>query len=395
MVEESIFKKLLAMLFCIVMFLFLIRSGSYAELIKIVDYLSQDLSEKTELSMSDIESDYAEGLWKKQSFIDLNGTMARLLHMQGYYSSIGMYVTDDNYIVSASAKTSTDYEYEQMVSFKSFLDEHGVNLLYVNQPTKYVDDSIFSRSFGIESYSNRNADLFLQRISDAGISVIDLREKMQEDGMDVTNMFYRTDHHWTTASGLWATQKIAEGLDTYCGYSIDLSLYDPQNYSFRTWENCWLGEQGRKVAATYVGLDDYTEIKPNFPTSYTFWTSNGTEDGTFDDFINEEVYNTENDVNTTKSWHYSYSQRRCINNNAEYGSVLLLGDSYAQVTEPFLSLGVAEIRSLILRNYDDSFDLRQYIIDRNIDTVLICYAQFMIGAHDNPNSANYRMFTLQ
>ena len=70
-----------------------------------------------------------------------------------------------------------------------------------------------------------------------------------------------------------------------------------------------------------------------------------------------------------------------------------MGDSYAMVTEPFLSLGVNQIDFLIMRNKDDSFSLRKYILDNQYDTVLICYAQFMIGAHDNPQSDNYRMFT--
>ena len=46
-----------------------------------------------------------------------------------------------------------------------------------------------------------------------------------------------------------------------------------------------------------------------------------------------------------------------------------------------------------MRDTNDSFSLRQLIIDNKYDTVLICYAQFMIGAHDNPGSANYKMFT--
>ena len=75
--------------------------------------------------------------------------------------------------------------------------------------------------------------------------------------------------------------------------------------------------------------------------------------------------------------------------------MLVLGDSYEQVTQPFLSLGVHEVDSLILRNYDDSFDLRNYIVENGYDTVIVCYAQFMIGAHDNPNSANYRMFSFE
>ena len=98
---------------------------------------------------------------------------------------------------------------------------------------------------------------------------------------------------------------------------------------------------------------------------------------------------------TSPSWHYSYSLINCINNDVEHGKLLMLVDSYDHVTEPFLSLGVREIDTLVLREFDDSFSLRDYIIENGYDTVIICYAQFMLGAHDSPSSANYRMFTFE
>lgn len=69
---------------------------------------------------------------------------------------------------------------------------------------------------------------------------------------------------------------------------------------------------------------------------------------------------------------------------------MLLGDSYEQVTAPFLSLGVNEVQTLVLRDYADS--LKEYIKQNDPDTVIVTYASFMIGAHDDPNSANYAMF---
>lgn len=394
MVKISSQKKILAALFVVVMVLFAIRSNAWACLEKVAAYVAQDIETGT-LSMSGIESEYVSTMYEKQTFIDVNGSMAKALNMQGYYSDMGMYITEDNYIVSASPETSTDYEYEQMVSFKQYLDSIGVNLLYVNQPTKYVDDSLFSEQFGIETYSNRNADLFLERISEAGIANIDLRDNLEEDGMKVEDQFFRTDHHWTPECGLWATQIITEGLNSYCNYNIDTSIYDRENYTFTEYKECWVGEQGKKVGAAYVGLDDYTCVKPNFDTNYLFKTATGLEAGTFDDFINEDVYNLENDVYTSTSWHYSYIQRACFNKNVNYGKVLLLGDSYAQVTQPFLSLAVSEIDALIMRDRDDSFSLRTHIKNGGYDTVIICYAQFMIGAHDYESSANYRMFTFE
>lgn len=399
MIQENRMKKIMAVLFILFLFIGFLRNGSYAQLQRISDYLGQNirnLEKEDALSVNKIEKEYVAAMSNRQNLIDINGGMAKMLKMQGFYSDMEMYITDDLYIVSASPYTTTDYEYEQTIDFKSFLDKNGVNLLYVNEPTKYIDDSLFRNEFGVESYSNRNADTFLNRIRNAGVNTVDLRENMKDEEINVSDMFYRTDHHWTTKAGLWAAKKIAEGLNEYCGYHIDISLYDEDNYTFTQWNECWLGEQGRKVAKSYVGLDDYTEIKPNFITHYTFKPGEEEYDGTFDDFINEERYNLENDVYENGSWHYSYGQINCINNDVDYGKVLILGDSYEQVTEPFISLGVHKVDALILRNCDSSsFHLRDYILENEYDTVIICYAQFMVGAHDKTSSANYRMFMFE
>ncbi len=133
-----------------------------------------------------------------------------------------------------------------------------------------------------------------------------------------------------------------------------------------------------------------------FETSYTFFNDDGTTyEGSFDNFVDEAVYDTENDVYENASWHYSYHRINCINHNVEAGKVLILADSFDQVTHCFLSLGIHEVDSIILRNYNDSFSLRDYILKNHYDTVIIAYAQFMVGAHDNSSSANYRMFTFE
>lgn len=394
-IENNMTKRIVAVIFTFVLFLGFIKNGSYNTIGSFVDYMKQqDYGAEGALSVSGIETDYSSGMWKHKELIDLNGLLANKLNMHGLYSDIGMYVTDDKYIVSASPYTSTDYEVDETIALRDYLAANGVNLLYVNEPTKYVDDSLFKREFGIETFSNRNMDLFMERIDAAGVNTIDLRDNIKKDGINVFDLFYRTDHHWTVPAGLWATKIIAEGLNEYCGYSIDTSVFNEDNYIRTDWNECWLGEQGRKVAETYVGLDNYTELKPNFETNYTFKSSDGTTyDGTFDSFINESVYNTENDVYVNGSWHYSYNRIDCINNNIENGKVLIMGDSYDHVTQPFLSLQVHEVDSLILRSYDDSFSLRDFIISNGYDTVIIAYAQFMVGAHDNPSSANYRMFS--
>ena len=347
-----------------------------------------------DFSVATVELKYSSSIWRKNDYINLNGAMAHLLSMKGLYSNIGMYITDENYIVSASGETSTDYEYNQLIAFKDFLAANNINLLFVNEPTKYIDDSIFRQQFGVESYSNRNMDLFLHRIREAGINALDLRDIIIKEKINISYLFYRTDHHWTVPAALWATGKIAQALNEYCGYGIDTAIYDFDNYDVKKWKNCWLGEQGRKVGKTYVGLDDYTEMKPSFDTDFTFINSeNGTPlKGNFESFISESVFNPNNDVYTNDSWHYAYkAMNNIINHNISEGTVLLLGDSYDRVTQPFLALGIHAVDFLCLRDID--FDLRDYILQHNYDTVIVAYAQFMLGAHDDPASANYDMYS--
>ena len=397
-------KKTLAILFLLLLSASWFISYSYTMFGEICGYLRQQAAgvsveaaampdQESFVTMESLETKYAASLKQQPMLIELNGIMAKKLKMQGYYGGIGIYVTGDGYIVTAYGPASTDYEYEEIMSFKNYLDEKGIHLIYVNKPIKYLDDDLFRDAFGIESYGNRNADLLLRRIAGAGVDVIDLRDKILEDGLDIYDMFYRTDHHWKTWSGLWAAGKIAAGLNECCGYDIDLSLYDESRYTFTDWEACWLGEQGRVVGASYVGLDDYSEIKPGFETDISFKMLEGFRHGSFDDYIDESMYDLELDVYEAPSWHYSYAMTDVVNHDASYGKILVPEDSCDHVPVPFLSLGVSEVNVLALRHFEGS--LRDYIAAGDYDTVLICYTEFMIGAHDDPQSANYRMFTFE
>ncbi len=394
--EGSLVKRLLAILFILMLAVFFIKTEAYKQVAVLFDYIKRAaFQSENAQTIHEIEESFTSNLWKRTDMIDLTGFIAKTLHIQGYYSDQDIFITDSGYIVDSSAKTTTDYEVEQTVALRDFLEENGVHLLYVNEPTKYTDDAFFADAFALETWSNRNMDLFLKRIREAGVNTIDLRDNIHDEGLNVLNLFYRTDHHWTVPAGLWASRIMVEGLNQYCGYSIDLSLYNPENYEMKEWKSCWLGEQGRKAGKTCVGLDDYTEVKPKFGTSYTFKGIGTLYEGAFDRFIDEWVFDPERDVYESNSWHHAYNRINCINHNAEKGKLLILGDSYAAVTHCFLSLGIHEVDSLILRDHDDSFNLRSYILENDYDTVLIAYAQFMVGGHDNPASSSYRMFTFE
>lgn len=152
-----------------------------------------------------------------------------------------------------------------------------------------------------------------------------------------------------------------------------------------------------------MGLDDFTFIMPNYETLFNVLYGGNVITGPFEEvLVDQTKYLPENNENiyTAFSWHYSYMGTTRINGttvdnltNAEGKKLLVLGDSYEQITVPFLALGVSEVQCLVPRAYEGG--LREYIDTHEIDTVVIAYASFMIGAHDNETSANYAMFDFQ
>lgn len=400
--KQNFSKQLLAIVIICFFVLFGLNSASFAYGYGVCSYLRQEMQKTCGVnadvdtySLEAVERAFDDSLWKKQDLIGFSGFVAKILNMKNLYDDANIYSLEDGYLISRYGKTTTDYEYEQLIAFQEYLDEMDVNLIYVNYPAKYLNDSIFAENFGVESYVNQNADLLLERISDAGINYIDLRECMVEDGWDIYDMFYYSDHHWTTKAGLWAAEIIAKGLNSYGDYEIDTSVYDSSNFIFTEYQKCWLGEQGRKTGALYTKLDDFTVIVPDFATDYLFKYGNDWAEGTFDNFIAWDTYTFDQDIYTVNSWHYSYFQTPVINKSIQGGKILALGDSYNQVVIPFLSLAVREIDVVILRDSSFEGSIREYIEAGDYDTVLICYSAPTIGGHDDETSVNHKLFTFE
>lgn len=352
-------------------------------------------SQTDSASPEDVKSGFDDHFFNRSAFIWQNGRIAKLLNMRGYYGNQGVLVYNGNYIVSASGKTSTDYEIAQLQSLDEHVKKLGKKLLYINAPNKYLDDSIISEGFGIGSYSNGNQDAFVQRLrTETDIPCIDLRENIAAEGKDIYSMFYRTDHHWTVPSGKWAARAVAAGLNEYSGYNIDLSMFDDQNYDITYFDNAWVGEQGRKISEGYIGRDSFVCMEPKSESHYIVKNrSNDTEwSGGFEVMLNKSVYEN---GDTSSSWHYSYmpyglNYSEIINHDVDSGKILYLCDSYSYVVIPFLSRGVHDITTIIRRSCD--VDIMKLIEEEDFDTVVILYAPFMIGAHDHPNSVNAPMF---
>lgn len=154
------------------------------------------------------------------------------------------------------------------------LKEKDTKFMVVMYPTKYNKD--WSDGYYGIPYNdlNRFGDDVLRYFRRYDVDYMDFREILKDAGMGMDDIFYRTDHHWTVPTAFFATGKLIEHLNQHFNAGLDPDGFyrDIRNYRTETYENIYMGSQGRDTGEIYAGpLDDYTFIYPKFDTKFKYY----------------------------------------------------------------------------------------------------------------------------
>lgn len=231
----------------------------------------------------------------------------------------GVLIKDSNgslYFPAADVDVS---KYAQnTVNFAKKLKEKETPFVYIQAPNKYLKgytEEIVSEY----NFSNKNADEFITMIKENNVDVLDLRELIIKENLNREELFYKTDHHWTTDTAFWAFTKIVEYMNLAYNLNIDENGFytNINNYKKEFMEDCFLGSLGRRVGKSVSGLDDYTFIEPNFETDYKIYNGIASKEktifeGDFSKAIAKEKILANQDVTVNKhaayfEWDYRKS----------------------------------------------------------------------------------------
>ena len=226
---------------------------------------------------------------------------------------------------------------EQLVSLSEKVKEKNIPFYYIQAPNKivpgYSSDMIYQYNF-----SNKNADEFLEIIEKSDVTTLDLRKMIDESGIPKNQMFYKTDHHWTTPTAFWACKTIVHYLNENNPFNIE-----------------------------------------NFGTSYEI--KNGVtgqliSSGNFHQAIVKDHILNSNDFAANKhatyfEWDYGdiIIKNKKIDNDIK---ILLIKDSYALPVGAFLSTCVSELEMVDLRDTPKA-NLKKIIDDGKFDVVMVMY----------------------
>ena len=294
----------------------------------------------------------------------------------------GIVTIADSYLATVSPRINVSKQADITTELSNFCEDTHIPFVYVCAPSKvckYVDGNIC----GVTDYSDQNTDEFLSLIDAAGVSTLDLRKSLHQDGIRHHSLFFRTDHHWLPQAGLWAANKVAELLSERCCVRVDTTRLDPKQYREKVYSKWFLGSQGKKVTLQRAKPEDIALLYPNYDTSlrYEVMSLGIDTEGDFSVLydmsqIEEKDYYRKNPY---EAYIYADQPLEIIENNTEglNGHILVIHDSFGNTVVPFLAMGVHRVDSIDPRHFSGS--LRAYIQTERPDAVVMLYNPSVLG----------------
>ena len=280
----------------------------------------------------------------------------------------------ENYFLTCVSPQGQYARAQESVDLANLCRELGMEHLFVETPNKTCRADATS---GVMDFYNQNADRLLEALAAGGVATVDLRENLHAAGMDHHASFFETDHHWKSETGLWAAGEVAKELNERYGFQIDLSLFDPARFEHEVYEDWFLGSQGKKVTLARAVPEDITLLYPAYDVDLGIRIPSMDVDkrGDFSIMyryaaIDEcDYYN----LNPYGAFLYGDNALTHLANyaNTEGRRILVLGHSFDNSVLPFLALGVAEVDSMDLREFNGS--LETYLRENHYDVVIELY----------------------
>ncbi len=319
-------------------------------------------------ALAGIESTFAGSFAAKNNFIDLNGLWARIMD-QAMHNNV---LTLKNGMLTQEVDinlNTINNNANSLIKFVQLLDGKDIPFVYVQAPYKVPSNTDVNIPAGFNMHANERADVFLDKLAEAGISTLDLRELIKEQGIDNYSLFFNTDHHWKVEAGFWAYTQIVPTINNLLNNTAVFEEgLDINNYELISHENIMLGSRGERTGIYYGGVDDITEIKPKFSTNVTREVpfSNYNKTGTFESTM---IYPSNLDKKMTTSPYSVYDTNRSYTKNINHEAIndvklFIIHDSFGLPVSPFLLLQYKEVHQFDMRYNNDNGEATKILIDK-------------------------------
>ena len=193
------------------------------------------------------------------------------------------YVRDKNGMLYAgnfwnTAPVSTSEYVKRLNVIRKKLEGTDTKLVVLMFPQKYYEE--WSDGYKGIPYNDYNLiyDELTAYFRYYSIDFVDYREYFLKNEWKADEIFFTADHHWTIEAAFAGHGELVNYLNEEFDAKLDTYYTDIENYDVVTYEESYMGSQGRDAGMAYVGLDDFTLITPKFEREYYLRVDKGEND---------------------------------------------------------------------------------------------------------------------
>lgn len=307
---------------------------------------------------SEFETFFADQFPQRNTWVGLNAYTALA---EGNNGASGVYNCKNGYLINKPVSTDNnlDKNVGAVVDFAKTIDAPTTVMLVPS--TGYIADDVLP-TFHDKYNDDEDISRISSTLSKEKIGFVDLRERFKSEYKNGSQLYYKTDHHWTTKGAYTGYQELCKALgitpiddstlkkDSYPDFygttysSSGFWLTPPDNIEI--WSNPKNSDKNISVKITEGA---------NVKTSGSmYFTDHLKEDDKYPVFIDGNHALTE-----------------ITNSNAKNGTILLIKDSFSHSLAPFLAENYSKVVLVDLRYYKES--VSQLVSAYNPEQVVVLY----------------------
>lgn len=284
---------------------------------------------------SEFESYMADHVAGRSFYVGLN---AYYELCSGRNGSSGVYACDDNYLINDPVDRNNNLE-SNLGIFSQFTEDNNLNTnIMIIPSTGYIMSDKLPANH--KDYLDGEYFDYIEK-NCGSMNFINVEDAFKTAAANGEQLYYRTDHHWTTPGAYLAYTEYcsALGLEAAPEESYDKTTvtgfygttYSTSGFWNTPPDNIEFWENRDNIGAVNVKITEGTESEDY---DSFFFLSHLDEDDKYPTFLDG-----------------NHALVEITNENADGGSILVIKDSYAHAMMPFLSENYSKIVMVDLRYY--------------------------------------------
>ena len=291
--------------------------------------------------------------------------------MSSYYNytlgnplSNGIYHCKDGYLINDPPQTDRyELNIDIIAEFKELNPDINVTAVLAPSTGYVVDDVLPNKHI---NYTDDELFAYAQDTFDEyGVNFVDIRKTLKDAYKNGTQVYYRTDHHWTAKGAYLA----------YCNLSSSLG-YTPNkegDYTVTTHPDFY-GTTYSSSGFWFTKPDDIEIWRSNKHKDFTVQITEGNNTTESDSMFYPERLKDDDKYPVYLDGNHAYTTitNNALKNSGVEKKLLVIKDSFAHTLVPFLAGHYSEIVMVDLRYYKEP--VSQLLKQTSFDNVLFMYS---------------------